>query len=72
MRKVAKGDRVEMVGVMNDPDPLPVGLKGTVDEAFPNLNQIWVDWDEDDEGRTRSLILLFTDPFRVLSQNEET
>lgn len=62
-----KGDRVEMTGIMpNDPDPIPVGMRGTVEEVVPAVGQIWVDWDADSEGRKRSLILLPTDPFRVV------
>jgi hypothetical protein len=64
---VKVGDRVEITGIMpNDPDPLPVGLRGTVEEIPPMMGQIWVDWDADSEGRKRSLILLVGDPFRVV------
>lgn len=62
-----KGDRVEMTGIMpNDPDPIPVGMRGTVIEVVRSVDQIWVDWDVDSEGRKRSLNLLPTDPFRVV------
>lgn len=61
------GDRVRMTGVMqNDPDPMPVGATGTVTEANPDVRQIYVDWDADEDGRKRSLILLMDDPFEVL------
>lgn len=61
------GDRVKMTGVMpNDPAPLPVGLEGTVRGVHPSVGQIYVDWDADPEGHRRSLILLTTDPFRII------
>ena len=64
---VKVGDRVEMIGVMpDDPDPIPVGTRGTVEEIPPGTGQIWVDWDPDAEGRKRSLVLLVGDPYRVV------
>ena len=69
VRQVNKGDRVEVTARMpNEPDPIPVGTRGTVEEAFPQLNQIWVDWDEQPDGTKRSLILLFTDPFKIVRE----
>lgn len=62
---VAKGDRVQMTGVMaNDPTPLAVGEEGTVETVFnagTPYAQISVKWDSG-----RSLILLPEDPFRVV------
>jgi len=59
------GDRVKITGIMDDPDPLPVGLEGTVDylgQWTDRLTQqIGVKWDN---GRT--LLLLPEDPFRVI------
>lgn len=56
------GDRVEMTGVMpDDPAPLPVGTTGTVTDIHPEVGQILVDWDID-----RTLILLTSDPYRIL------
>lgn len=67
------GDRVRITGTMpNDPDPLPIGLTGTVEEVVPayrtglGRGQIWVDWDEDADGNKRTLILLTDDPFEVI------
>lgn len=63
------GDRVKMVGIMpDDPDPLPVGLEGTVVEVTPpgwTFQQYTVDWDEMN-GHKRSLMLLPEDPFVIL------
>lgn len=65
--RVKPGDRVRMIGVMpNDPDPIPIGMEGTVEEVLPEVGQIWVDWDPDNQGRQRSLILLTNDPFQVI------
>lgn len=61
------GDRVKITGTMpNDPCPLPVGLTGTVEMVNATVRQIYVDWDEEPDGRKRSLILLTTDPFAIV------
>jgi hypothetical protein len=67
MTDVRPGDRVRMIGVMpNDPSPIPMGTEGTVTDCYPEVGQIYVDWDEDDHGRKRTLILLYEDPFMVV------
>lgn len=62
------GDRVQITGLMDDPDPLPVGLRGTVNwlGAWTGLynQQIGVQWDD---GRT--LMLLPSDPFKVIGRS---
>jgi hypothetical protein len=59
---VPVGARVELTGTQpEDPAPMPVGSRGTVTGG--NGSQIFVKWDN---GRT--LILLATDPYRVVSQ----
>ncbi len=63
------GQRVKITGVMDDPDPLPVGLTGTVTAVTEFGHsiivgagaQISVDWDN---GRT--LMLVDTDPYTAL------
>lgn len=60
MPDVKRGDRVEVTGVMNDPQPIPVGTQGTV--VSVNEYQIGVKWDID-----RGLFLLPEDPFRVVT-----
>lgn len=62
---VQLGDRIRITGMMDDPDPLPIGLEGTVswlgqwtDEL---TSQIGVRWDD-----RRRLILLAHDPFEVV------
>lgn len=58
------GDVVEIVGILpNDPDPLPIGLRGTVTRVTTgSLAQITVTWHDS----TRTLMLLPGDPFIVL------
>lgn len=58
---LAVGTRVQMTGLMpDDPCPIEVGTEGTVTGG--NGGQIWVDWDNG-----RALILLTTDPYRVVA-----
>lgn len=53
------GDTIEITGVMSDPDPLPVGLRGTVISA--NAMQIGVEW-----ANGRTLMLVPDDPYRIV------
>lgn len=58
------GDTVVMTGVQpDDPDPIPVGTKGTgrFVSDLGDWGQIDVEWENG-----RSLMLLDTDPYRVL------
>lgn len=52
------GDRIELVRMDDDPDPIPVGSQGTllnmVPGIYPGETQLWVKWDN---GRTLSPIL---------------
>lgn len=59
-----EGTRIELTGPMrNDPDPIPVGSRGTITGG--NGSQLFVNWDN---GRT--LILLpDEDPYRVLDND---
>ena len=62
---LSDGTRVRVTGVMpNDPDPMPVGAEGVVTGG--NGGQIWVAWDDS----RRSLILLPTDPYQVVTQTQ--
>lgn len=57
------GDRIKVTGLMaNDPDPVPDGTTGTVACVLESSGQIIVKWDI-----ARSLILLETDPYMVIS-----
>jgi hypothetical protein len=57
-----KGDRIEVTGPMvNEPDPIPVGSRGTVlytGNVGTPYEQVYVDWDESPDGWKRSLILI--------------
>jgi hypothetical protein len=74
-QKVEAGTEIVMTGTMpNDPDPMPVGAKGTVIQVIDghgNPDQILVAWDPETAG-TRSLILLGSDPFAVVKPTEAT
>lgn len=58
------GERIELLSMPNDPDPIPVGSQGTIThvEKLDDSYQIDVDWDS---GRT---LMLITPPdrFRTL------
>lgn len=64
--KAKVGDRIEVYGILpNDPDPITVGTRGTVtsvDKIGDAFVQYGIDWDTD-----RYLMLLDTDPFRVVN-----
>lgn len=55
-----KGDRVKMVFMPNDPDPIPEGAEGTVtavqhmDWGHDKFSQVSVDWDN---GRRLSCVV---------------
>lgn len=54
------GDRIRLIEMVDDPDPIPVGATGTVmgishhDDGDDVWHQIDVDWDH---GRTLMLVL---------------
>ena len=43
------GQRVRLVSMINDPDPIPAGTTGTVVKIYPQRGwcQINIDWDND-------------------------
>lgn len=51
-----KGDRIRLLSMPQDPDPIPVGSLGTVAtvRSYHNWTQVDVDWDN---GRTLMLTL---------------
>ena len=65
MKLPEAGDRIRMVGVMDDPHPIEVGSEGVVryinEGSHSYETQIFVDWDV-----PRSLILLASDPFVII------
>lgn len=54
---VQSGDRIRLVKMVDDPNPVEPGTEGTVTDAGPGIydgeTQVHVDWDN---GRTLSLI----------------
>lgn len=58
------GDRIELLEMPNDPDPIPVGSKGTVVDTYiiSEGTQVDVDWDN---GRSLMLIVP-PDRFRIV------
>ena len=64
------GDTIRVVGVMDDPDPIPVGTLGRVRSVRPAFgdHQIDVDWID----CQRSLMLLGSDPFEILELTIES
>lgn len=48
------GDRVRLVRMDDDPDPIPVGSTGTVSFVNFDTQQAWVEWDN---GRSLALVL---------------
>lgn len=65
MARVREGSKIRMRGLMDDPDPIPVGTEGTVTGVWGEgkMEQIGVEWDIQP---SRSLMLLPRDPFTVL------
>lgn len=60
----AVGDRIRITGVMDDPDPIPVGTEGivkSVNAIFNDGFQISVDWEI-----KRNLMLIEGDPFSII------
>jgi len=65
MTFVQKSDRVKIIHMPNDPNPIPGGSTGTVTRVTDGpLAQVSVDWDN---GRSLSLVP-GTDEFEVLEQ----
>lgn len=76
MTLLKRGDRVRVVGELpNDPDPLTIGLEGTVVHVMnpqTTIEQIVVDWDTPIGASRRSLMLLPGDPFEVIPPKRAT
>ena len=65
MTNVQIGDRVRMLQMPDDPDPIPAGSTGTVTRVTDGpLAQVSVDWDN---GRSLSLVP-GTDQFEVINR----
>jgi hypothetical protein len=68
MSAVKKGDRIRLIAMPEDPDPIPAGSEGVVVEVTNGpLAQIIVDW----IGIDRSLALIpGVDLFEIIGRQE--
>ncbi len=68
MSAVKKGDRIRLIAMPEDPDPIPAGSEGVVIEVTNGpLAQIIVDW----IGIDRSLALIpGVDLFEIIGRQE--
>ena len=66
--KIRPGDRLSLIAMPNDPDPIPAGSEGVVVEVTDGpLAQIVVDW----IGINRSLALIpGVDVFEIIGRKE--
>ncbi len=63
------GDRIRLISMPNDPDPIPAGSTGTVISATTGtFAQIDVDWDN---GRTLALIP-GVDQYEIIALADDT
>jgi hypothetical protein len=67
-REVEVGDRIKLVNMPDDPNPLEAGTEGTVTSVDKRMEVIGVTWDN---GRTLSLIL-GVDMFDILNESSES
>lgn len=49
------GQRIRLVAMLDDPDPLPKGLLGTVEQVVPTGVGQWQVWMKWDNGRMLAL-----------------
>jgi hypothetical protein len=66
---IRAGDRIRLISMPDDPDPIPAGSTGTIESVTAGpLGQIHVKWD--DSGRTLSLVP-GVDRFEVIERGPE-
>jgi len=67
--KIRSGDRIRLLSMPDDPDPIPVGSTGTIESVTEGpLGQIHVKWDDS----TRSLSLVpGVDRFEVIERGPD-
>lgn len=66
-----KGDKIELIEMPDDPNPIPCGTTGTVKYVSPTLDQgknaftqVWVDWD----NGSRLMLCVPPDRFRIIDE----
>lgn len=64
---LAMGDRIELIEMRNDPEPIKPGTQGTIESIMPlfGKHQVIVEWDD---GRGLMLILP-DDKYRLLERS---
>ncbi len=68
MEPIRKGDRIRLLHMPDDPDPIPAGSTGTIESVTEGpLGQIWVRWDN---GRSLALVP-GVDRFEVIERGPE-
>lgn len=63
-----KGDRIVVIGLMQDPVPIEIGTTGTVTDRTnvgTQFEQVYVDWDRSPSGEKRTLMLTPRD-YRII------
>jgi hypothetical protein len=66
---IRSGDRIRLISMPDDPDPIPAGSTGTIESVTEGpLGQVHVKWD--DSGRTLSLVP-GVDRFEVIERGPE-
>ena len=66
---IRRGDRIRLLSMPDDPDPIPAGSTGTIESVTEGpLGQVHVKWD--DSGRTLSLVP-GVDRFEVIERGPE-
>ena len=66
---IRTGDRIRLLSMPDDPDPIPAGSTGTIEAVTEGpLGQVHVKWD--DSGRTLSLVP-GVDRFEVIARGPE-
>jgi Domain of unknown function (DUF4314) len=54
-----RGDRLRLLSMPDDPCPIPMGAKGTVNHVAnrdTDAEQVWIDWDPPHHKRTLMLL----------------
>ncbi|MBC8426429.1 DUF4314 domain-containing protein [bacterium] len=68
MTTIRKGDRIRLIHMPDDPDPIPAGSTGTIESVTEGpLGQVWVRWDS---GRSLALVP-GVDRFEVIERGPE-
>ena len=68
MTPIRSGDRIRLISMPDDPDPIPAGSTGTIESVTEGpLGQVWVRWDS---GRSLALVP-GVDRFEVIKRGPE-